>query len=248
MEAVDTDKQYEDFQQLHKLIAESKDIQDFLDGMVQHAALTLSRTTGATVACTITLHRHKCTVTVSGSNGTALALDRIEQDLGSGPCLEAARTSTTVVLADTRNDPRWPLYSRGLDAAGYRTVLGVPVDLGENAAASLNFFGPAAGLFSDEALCDAIVFTHTAGQALRLALRIITAELLAEDLKAAMRSRTDIDIACGMIMTQNRCTQEEAYQFLLRASNHRNMKLHTVAEQIILRLSGTKEIVTHFDE
>lgn len=248
MGVVETDRQYEDFQQLHELIVESEDIKGFLDGVVQHAASTLSRTTRAAVACAVTLHRHKRTATVSGSSETAVALDRIEQDLGFGPCLEAVHTSTTVLLTDTRNDQRWPLYSRGLEAAGYRSVLGVPVDLGKSASASLNFFAPAAGLFTEEAIQDATVFTHTAGRALRLALRIITAELLAEDLKAAMKSRTDIDLACGMIMTQNRCTQEEAYQFLLRASNHRNMKLHTVAEQIIRRLSGAKETVTHFDD
>jgi AmiR/NasT family two-component response regulator len=63
-----------------------------------------------------------------------------------------------------------------------------------------------------------------------------------------MGSRTAIDLACGMIMTQNRCTQEQAYQFLLRASNNRNMKVHAVANEIILRLSGAKQTATHFED
>ncbi|MFF1253005.1 GAF and ANTAR domain-containing protein [Pseudarthrobacter sp. NPDC058329] len=248
MEVVDTDRQNEDFQQLHQLIAESEDIKGFLDGMTTHAASSLSRTTGAPIACAVNLRRHKRTLTVAGSSNTAVILDRIEQELGHGPCLEAIHTFSAVLLADTRDDQRWPLYSRGLDAAGYRSVLGLPVDLGDTASASLNFFAPATGLFTEEAIHDAMVFTQTAGQALRLTLRIITAELLAEDLKAAMKSRTDIDLACGMIMTQNRCTQEQAYQFILRASNHRNMKVHAVAEQVIRRLSGAKETVTHFED
>lgn len=248
MEIVGTDRHNEDFQQLHQLIAESEDVKGFLDGMIGHAASTLSRTTGAPIACAITLRRHKRTVTVAGSSETAVVLDRIEQDLGHGPCLEAIRTYTTVLLADTGTDQRWPLYSRGLNAAGYKSVLGVPVDLGATATASLNFFAPATGLFTEEAISEATVFTHTAGQALRLTLRIITAELLADDLKAAMESRTSIDLACGMIMTQNRCSQEEAYRFLLRASNNRNLKVHSVAQEIIRRLSGTRQTVTHFED
>jgi len=248
MKSVDTDRQYEDFQQLHQLIVESEDIRAFLDGMTTHAAATLSRTTGADIACAVTLRRYKRTLTVAGSSETAVILDRIEQDLGHGPCLEAFRTFTTVLLDDTRNDPRWPLYSRSLEAAGYKSVLGIPVDVGETASACLNFFAPAAGQFTAEAIREATVFTGTAGQALRLILRINTAELLADDLKAAMESRTAIDLACGMIMTQNRCTQEQAYKFLLRASNNRNMKVHVVANEIIRRLSGTKQTATHFED
>ncbi|WP_461187542.1 GAF and ANTAR domain-containing protein [Arthrobacter sp. Z4-13] len=248
MGVVDTDRQYEDFQLLHQLIVESEDIKSFLDGMTRHAASSLSRTTGAPIACAATLRRHKRTLTIAGSSEKAVALDHIEQDLGHGPCLEALHTFTTMLLADTSTDRRWPQYSVSLAAAGYRSVLGVPVELNDTAAAALNFFAPATGLFTAEAVDEAVLFTQTAGQSLRLALRIVTAELLAEDLKAAMGSRTAIDLACGMIMTQNRCTQEQAYQFLLRASNNRNMKVHAVANEIILRLSGAKQMATHFED
>jgi hypothetical protein len=248
MEGVDTDAQNQDFQQLHELISDTEDIKGFLDGMTRHAAANLSRIAGAPIACAVTLRRNKRTLTVSGSSGKALHLDRIEQDLGHGPCLEALRTFTPVLLADTRHDHRWPVYSRSLAAAGYCSVLGVPVDLGDAASAALNFFAPAAGLFNDEAVREAVVFADTAGHALRLALRIISAELLAKDLKAAMESRTDIDLACGMVMTQNQCTQEQAYQFLLMASNNRNMKVHTVAQEIIRRLSGSQQTATHFED
>jgi hypothetical protein len=47
---------------------------------------------------------------------------------------------------------------------------------------------------------DAQVFAGMASQILRLALRIGTADPLAEDLKAALETRTAISLACGMIM------------------------------------------------
>jgi GAF domain-containing protein len=248
MEGVDTDRQNEDFQRLHQLIGESEDIRGFLDGIAQHAAASLTRTAGAPIDCAITVKRRKRTTTIAGSSDKAVVLDRIEQDLGDGPCLEALRTFELVLLPDTGIDARWPEYSRNLAAAGYGSVLGVPVDVGDSASASLNFFSAKPGLFTAEAIAEAVAFTAMAGRALRLTLRIITAEQLADDLKAAMESRTAIDLACGMIMTQNRCSQEEAYQFILRASNSRNVKARTLAQEIIQRLAGTQETTTHFDD
>ncbi|WP_306907383.1 GAF and ANTAR domain-containing protein [Arthrobacter sp. B3I9] len=202
------DVQNEDFQRLHQLIEGSPDIKGFLDGMARHAATSLSRTAGAPIACAVTLRRRKRITTVAGSSDEAVILDHIEQDLGEGPCMEALRTFETVLLADVGHDMRWPRYSAALASTGYRSVLGVPVDAGESASASLNFFAPVAGVFTEEA----------------------------------------IDLACGMIMTQNRCSQEQAYQFILRASNSRNLKVRAVAEEVVRRLAGAKQTATHFDD
>ncbi|WP_424991742.1 ANTAR domain-containing protein [Nesterenkonia salmonea] len=38
-----------------------------------------------------------------------------------------------------------------------------------------------------------------------------------------MESRTTIDLAAGIIIGQNRCSQEEAIAILKKASNHRNL-------------------------
>lgn len=243
---METDKQNEDFQHLHQLIAGAGDIKGFLDGMTRYAATTLSRATRARIECAVTLHRRKRTMTIAGSGDEAILLDGIEQALGHGPCLEALETLNTVLLADVSTDTRWPGYSKNLLTAGTHSVLGVPLALGNDAAAALNFFAPATGLFTDDAIEEAMVFSEMAGQALRLALRIATADLLIEDLKAAMDRRTAIDIACGMIMTQSHCTQDDAYGFLLKASQNRNQKVHDVAQGIISGLSGRTGATTAF--
>lgn len=112
-------------------------------------------------------------------------------------------------------------------------MLGIPLALGTDAEAALNFFAPATGLLTDETIDEASVFGDMAGQALRLALQLAAAHLLVADLKAAMEHRTAIDLASGMIMEQSHCTQEEAFDFISKASRHRNQKLHDVADGII---------------
>lgn len=246
---METDEQNEDFQRLHHLIEDSADVKGFLNGMTRYAATTLSRATGARIECAVTLHRRKRRATIAGSSDTAILLDGVEQALGDGPCLDALQTLQPVLLADTDKDQRWPNLSRTLAAAGARSVLGVPLSLGKDAAAGLNFFAPATGLFTDPAIAEAAVFADMAGQSLRLAVRIATADLLAEDLKAAMANRTAIDLATGIIMSQSDCSQEEAFTMLKQASQNRNQKLHDIAEEIIKARSGARETtsVTHFE-
>jgi GAF domain-containing protein len=246
---VDTDDQNDDFQRLHELIEASEDLKGFLDGMCRYAATTLTRATGARIECAVTLHRRKRRATIAGSSDTAILLDGIEQALGDGPCLQALQSLEPVLLADTGAEGRWPEYSCDLAAAGARSVLGVPLPLGSDASAALNFFAPATGLFSETAISEAVTFADMAGQALRLANRIATADRLAEDLKTAMDRRTVIDVATGMIMSQNGCTKDEAAEVLIQASSNRNEKLYQVALDIINARSATDPRPTaHFED
>lgn len=102
---------------------------------------------------------------------------------------------------------------------------------------------------TDEAVSEAPVFADMAGQALRLALRIATADLLAADLKAGMARRTVIDLSTGIIGAENRCTQDQAFDFLHKALQNRNQKLHEVASNIIAERNGTHtHAATHFHD
>lgn len=240
--------QSDDFEQLHALIANSGDIKGFLDGMAGFAAAMMTRATGDRIECAVTLHRRKRSAYIAGSSDEAVVLDEIEQRLGQGPCEEALRTGAPVLLGDIVSDRRWPEYRESLDAAGCRSALGIPLSLGPDAAGVLNFFAPATGLFTEDAIADAEVFAVMAGHALHLALRIAAADQLAENLKAAMESRTAIDLACGIIMAQNRCSHDEAFEILRRGSSTRNQKLHTLAEEIVAGFSGTPAAVTYFED
>lgn len=119
--------------------------------------------------------------------------------------------------------------------------------LEEESGAVLDFFGPEPGLFTEEAISGAVQFADMASKPLRLAIRIAGSNQRGHDLQAAMENRTVIDLACGMIMAQNRCSPDEAYDFLRRASNERNQKLRDVAQSIVERLAGPQKATTHFE-
>jgi hypothetical protein len=232
--------------QLQDFLLGSGTVEDFLNRLAQFSAETLSRSVGAEIECGVTLQRRKRSTTVAGSSQRALMLDRIEHAVGDGPCVQALRTKKLVVLADVDTDPRWPVYQRELGAAGCYSTLGVPLEIGEDASAALNFFAADAGLFTEESIQEALGFADLAGRSLRLAVRIGTVQARAEDLQAAMEHRTSIDLACGVVMAQNRCSQEEAMRILTKVSSHRNQKLRDVAADVLRNLTKV-EVRTHFE-
>ncbi|MDQ0755342.1 GAF and ANTAR domain-containing protein [Arthrobacter sp. B3I4] len=232
--------------QLQDLIMGTDSVEDFLARLAKFSAATLSHSIGQDIECGVTLQRRKKSTTVAGSSDDAVMLDRIEHLMGDGPCIEALRTQAVVLLADVGTDPRWPKYQAELATHGCRTTLGVPLVIGDGSAAALNFFAFAPGVFTPDVVAEAAGFADLAGRALRLAVRIGTAQTRAEDLQAAMEHRTTIDLACGVVMAQNRCSQDEAMRILTRVSSNRNQKLRVVAGDILANLTAG-EVRTHFD-
>ncbi|WP_423181227.1 ANTAR domain-containing protein [Arthrobacter sp. NyZ413] len=230
---MNADEHNEDFQRLHRLIAGAGDVKGFLEGIIRYGSTTLSRMTGTWVECAVTLHRRGFSATIAGSSDTVSLHDGIEQALGEGPWREALSTGKPVLLADTDADDRWPELSTSLAGAGVRSVLGVPLDLEEDASAVLSFLAEEAGLFNPDIVSEATVFADMAAQALRLAVRIAAADTLIDDLKSVMENRMAIDVATGIIMQQNSCSRHEAVEMLRKASQNRHRKLRDVAEDIL---------------
>lgn len=238
----------EDFERLVDLIGGTEDIKSVLDAVTAFAAATMTDTTGQSIECAVTLRRRKRTATIGGSSDTAVVLDRIEQTLGDGPCVEALETGVPVLLGDVSSDPRWPEYRKALSAAGIASTLGVPMKLQDDAGAVLDFFAPVSGVFSERAVSEAVRFADMAGTALRLALRIASADQRAQHLKAAMDTRTSIDVACGIIMAQNQCSKDQAFDLLRRASNSRNQKLNDLAQSLVDRFTGSQPASAYFED
>ncbi len=110
----------------------------------------------------------------------------------------------------------------------------MPLALAEDGAAVLTFFSPPGpGSFTRDVVAEALTFSELASKALRVALRITSLNELTENLDAAIKSRSVIDTACGVIISQNRCTQDEAFAILRKASSDRNQKLHDLAAALV---------------
>lgn len=231
---------------LQDLVLGSSHVEDFLHKLAVLAASELS-SPGQEVFCGITLIRRKKAATIASSDDHARAIDEIQYGLNDGPCLAAIRESRTFHVPDVRQDKRWPQYAEAALKEGIISVLGVPFLTEGDAKAGLNLYSTRAHGFSGDSLQRAEGLALQANTALRLALRIAELTDARNDLSAAMKSRTTIDLAVGVIMAQNRCNQETAMSILKNASSTRNIKLRDVAASIVASVCSDASVTTHFD-
>ena len=128
------------------------------------------------------------------------------------------------------------------------SILAVPMDLRSTGEAVLNFYSSRVNGFPEESIESAYRVADEAARALHLALKISQLSDLKDNLTAALESRTTIATAVGIIMAENRCNREAAFQILVDASSHRNTKMRSLAESVIGRVEGEFEDVTSFVE
>ncbi|MDQ0767635.1 hypothetical protein QF031_000384 [Pseudarthrobacter defluvii] len=236
----------ENNQDLQDLLVGAGNAVEFLSGLSGLAAAAVSEAAGDAIECAVTLKLRRRPATAAGSSERAVELDHIEQAVGDGPCIRALQEMTPVIIDDVSKDPRWPPLNRQLMGHNVHSTLGVPLEISGDARAALNFFATRPGAFTADVYDKAVGFAAAAHNTLHLSVRIDTAQNRADDLEAALESRTAINLACGVIMAQNRCSQEQAMAILTKVSSNRNRKLRDVAKELIEQLSGST-VQTHFD-
>jgi GAF domain-containing protein len=164
--------------------------------------------------------------------------------LGGGPAPQALSASRLQV-ADNTGDPKHPPFFGVPASRGFASILSVPLTIGTGSSAAMNFYARPVAFFSPDRQRVASVFAEQAGTSIELRLRLTQCQDLTEHLRSAMESRTSIDMAIGIIIAQNRCTQEKASAILKRASNARNVKVRHLAQDIVVQASGGTP-TTHF--
>ena len=121
-----------------------------------------------------------------------------------------------------------------------------PVPGVEPAIAVLSCFPSRPGGLSVEGIGAVELAATRIGPALALALRLDGQTHRANNLQAAMESRTVVDLAAGIIMGQNNCSQDRAVEILRSVSNSRNVKIRDVAAGVVAVV--TDRVSTHFEE
>ncbi|WP_461171192.1 GAF domain-containing protein [Arthrobacter sp. Z1-15] len=229
---------------LQDMVLESADVDVFLSGLAQLAADHFSATDN-NVLCAVTLLRPQTRTTIASNSQNAAVMDQVQFRFDDGPCLRAAREGLVYVVSDFTTDARFGGYSKAATEHGIHSALGVPIPLDGLAAAGLNLYAPKTEAFGDKEVVAAEGMAQEMSRALRLAVRLAHMTEASQQLKAAMSSRTSIDVAAGIIMAQNRCSHDTAMSILKAASNGRNMKLHLVVAAVIEAI-GQQTPETHF--
>ncbi len=154
-----------------------------------------------------------------------LAVDAAQYALQEGPCYEAASENVHVLSPDLAHDERFPQYAAVALQYGVRAQAGLRLFDSPKASAALNLYSDKVGTFSDFDTLGSL-FAHQSAMAISYAREV-------HNLKEAVATRTGIGQAVGIVMERYGLTDERAFAFLARVSQHRNVKLRLVAQEII---------------
>jgi len=194
---------------------------------------TLSRITHAAVevlpeveyASITVLHTDGRIETVAPTDDLLWGVDAAQYELREGPCYDAAADAVHVVSPDLANDERFPRYAATAVAAGIRAQAGLSLFDAPKSRGALNLYARVTGAFEDLGTLAAL-FQHQSAIAIEYAREI-------QNLREAVRTRGMIGQAVGIVMERYKLTDERAFAFLTRLSQHGNLKLRTIAEQIV---------------
>jgi GAF domain-containing protein len=170
---------------------------------------------------------------VASSDVLAAELDEMQYADGIGPCMHAMNTGEVVQIDDLADDERWGAYRSDAYAHGLRSSLSMPIGSNGQIVGALNLYSTEPRNFTEEHRKRAARFADRAAGALTVAARMAAQVELSEQLRQALESRAVIDQAIGAIMTQQRCGAEQAFAVLRATSQNRNIKLRTVAAEIV---------------
>lgn len=163
-----------------------------------------------------------------------------------GPGSAALEHQEPVVIPDVWSETGWDPFPDRAAGEGLRSMAAVPLFLEGTAHGALCAYSSRPHLFQPPALRAVEKAAAEAARALRLALRIDAQLHRARNLQAALESRTVVDLAVGIIMGQNGCSQQTAVDILRTVSNTRNIKIRAVAAGVVAAVS--ERVSTHFDE
>jgi GAF domain-containing protein len=146
-----------------------------------------------------------------------------------GPLFATMRNRATVLVRDTTTDTRWPDWATKVTALGVRSVLDVPLALGDASSPTvgvLGLYSPQADAFDTDDEAIAHILARHATVALATARHERT-------MSAAVDARKLVGQAMGILMERYAVDGDRAFAILKRYSQDTNTKLRDVAQQLI---------------
>jgi GAF domain-containing protein len=155
-----------------------------------------------------------------------LLLDRLQQRLGDGPCINAAKHQSVFRIDDTREELRWADFCAEAARLNVRSMLCVPLWIDERGLGALSLYADQTMAFSESHERVTVLLATFAALALADAQR-------ADQMHDALSNRDVIGQAKGILMERHGVTADGAFSVLSRVSQAENVKLAEIARRFV---------------
>lgn len=152
-------------------------------------------------------------------------LDRVQYDIGQGPCIQSKRTEKTLRSDDLLIEPRWPKFGARAVELGLRSMLSVQLYAQHKNMAVLNLFATEPAAFDDDDETIGLLLGSCAAVAMAASRKQVNLEL-------ALDSRDVIGQAKGILMERHKINSQQAFDLIIDASQRAHRKVRDVARDV----------------
>lgn len=145
---------------------------------------------------------------------------------GESPSVDVISKTQPTICFDTAKDQTYPRWGRFVAELGLRSALSVPLATADHVYGSLNFYGVKINAFCHSDLQQVDLFARHAALAW-------DAVHQRTNLQLAVQAHEIVGQAQGILMERYEIAADRAFDYLRRQSEHRNIKLRTVAELVV---------------
>jgi GAF domain-containing protein len=211
------------FASLAESLADIEGVTETIDQIVSFAVQEIDTTYGG---ITLIKSGGRNFTTVGATHQSVVEADRIQYELGEGPCVDAAAEAKIVVSSYLATDERWPEWGPKASALGFNSVLSAELHARGRKIGALNLYGTSEATFTPEDISLAALFARQGA----LALGYARSE---EGLREALETRTVIGQAQGVLMERFDIDADRAFATLRRYSQHHNIKLKALCHELV---------------
>ena len=215
------------------------DLIDFMHTLAGHAAeITGTSSVGVMLADQDGILHY-----MGSSSESARLLDLYQLQNQEGPCLDCFRSGRPVEHTDLANAAdRWPAFAPRAIEAGIRSVHAIPLKLRDRVIGAMNLFGaePVPLAPPQVRVVQALADLATIGIIQEQAMT--RAEVLNEQLQAALNSRIVIEQAKGAVAQTFGISVEEAFELLRSQARSRRVLLTELAQTVLRTPDGARAL------
>lgn len=163
-------------------------------------------------------------------------LERVQESVQSGPCVDAVRTGRPVRVPDLTTSPvaiRWPEYAAAARDAGIRAVSGFPMCTQNRVLGAINVYDVERNDWQEQDLRAAGIFSAMASSYLMHSSATQQQQQLAEQLQQALETRVIIEQAKGVLAGTWGCSVDAAFKALRAHARRHNARIHDAAHAVV---------------
>jgi GAF domain-containing protein len=165
--------------------------------------------------------------TIAATDPLVEQLDRLQSELGEGPCYGDAGPGQTLTASSLADDERWPAWAAKATGLGVASLLTTALtDVDGRRIGSISTWWTQHRSFTQDDIAFMAIFARHAALALSRSWN-------EAGLNTALDSRKLIGQAQGILMERHDLDETRAFEVLRRYSQDHNLKLRDVAEHLI---------------